>query len=112
MTAAAVPPLMRSAALPPTHRPGARPGARTRADVADVPYHLLVIGRYDASGLRTNSTVRKALDAIARDGGLLPSRGAERLCTPSHPASPQLAGPCGSPCGRGRSPRNRPCRDS
>jgi hypothetical protein len=67
----ALAPLMRAAALPPPRRPGARPGARTQADVKSALYHLLVLGRFDASGLRSDSTVRKALDRIANEGGLL-----------------------------------------
>jgi hypothetical protein len=67
----ALAPLLRAGALPPPGRAGARPGARTQADVKDVLYLLLVLGRFDASGLRTNSTVRKALDRIVAEGGLL-----------------------------------------
>jgi len=67
----ALAPLTRAAALPPRRRPGPRPGAQTQADVKSALYHLLVLGRFDASGLPTNSTVRKALDRIASEGGLL-----------------------------------------
>lgn len=47
-------PLMRAGAPPPPRRAGARLGARTRADVKDVLYHLLALGRYDASALRVD----------------------------------------------------------
>lgn len=67
----ALAPLLRAGALPPPRRAGARPGAQTQADVKDVLYHLLALGRFDASGLRTNSTVRKALNRIVAEGGLL-----------------------------------------
>lgn len=66
----ALAPLLRSAASPPAGRAGARSGAATHAAVRDALYHLLEHGRYDASALRTNSTVRKALDRAVADGGL------------------------------------------
>ncbi len=67
----ALAPLLRAGAVPPPGRAGARPGARTQADVKDILFLLLVFGRYDASGLHANSTVRKALDRIVAEGGLL-----------------------------------------
>ncbi|OJY74344.1 MAG: hypothetical protein BGP12_20285 [Rhodospirillales bacterium 70-18] len=66
----ALAPLLRSAAPPPAGRAGARPGEATHAAVRDALYHLLEHGRYDASALRTNSTVRKALGRAVAEGGL------------------------------------------
>ncbi len=68
---AALAPLMRAGASPPRRRPGPRPSDRTRAEVQGALYYLLVLGRYDASGLRSNGTVRIALRRIADEGGLL-----------------------------------------
>jgi len=76
----ALAPLLRSAARPPAGpAPGRAGGPRPTGDAL---FLLLDLGRYDASGLRTNSTVRKALDRIAAEGGLLTeSRGRAPLYT-------------------------------
>jgi hypothetical protein len=67
----ALAPLLRSAAPPPPRRPGPRPRARTKDEVRDALMHLLDMGRFDASALLANGTVRKALDRIVAEGGLL-----------------------------------------
>ena len=79
---AALAPLLRCSAPPPPRRPGARPTESTRLAARDALYHLLALGRFDASGLQSNSTVRKALHRIAAEGGLqAESRGRAALYT-------------------------------
>jgi hypothetical protein len=78
----ALAPLLRVGAPRPPGRAGRPAEAATQAAARDVLYHLVELGRYDASALRTNGTVRKALDRIAREGGLvMESRGRSALYT-------------------------------
>jgi hypothetical protein len=78
----ALAPLLRVTAPPPAGRPGPRPSESTRRDAQDALFHLLEAGRFDASALRTNSTVRNALRRVAEEGGLLAeSRGRAALYT-------------------------------
>jgi len=78
----ALAPLLRATAAPPVGRPGPRVGDAARDQALDALFHLLEVGRFDASALRTNGTVRKALHRIAVEGGLLAeSRGRAALYT-------------------------------
>ncbi len=63
-------PLLRASAAPAAGRPGRRAGATTRRDAEDALFHLLELGRFDASALRTNGTVRKALRRLREEGAL------------------------------------------
>jgi hypothetical protein len=67
----ALAPLTKAAATPPGRRAGGRPAEGTKAQVREVLYHLLAVGRFDASALKTDGTARKALRQIAGEGGLL-----------------------------------------
>jgi hypothetical protein len=85
----ALAPLMRAAAPPPPRREGGRPGEQTQADAREALYRLLALGRCDASGLKSNSTVRIALRRIAAEGGLI---AASRGRAPLYTVLPSFAG--------------------
>jgi hypothetical protein len=67
----ALAPLLRVTAPPPPGRPGARPGPSTKQDARYALYCLLELGRCDASALPGDGTVRRALDKIVAEKGLL-----------------------------------------
>jgi hypothetical protein len=68
---AALAPLFRASAPPPPRRGGGRPCGDTREAAGEALRCLLSVGRFDASALRSNGTVRKALHRLAGEGVLL-----------------------------------------